>query len=173
MVFSAMGNLGGTGLLALASDTSGGSFMDTLPDPMKLQLPVVAFVVVLLALLFFFLKTALFKPLTKVMDSREAAIQAGGSTKAEAAAQVETRQAEYATRLKTLRAQAFEHRKSLTAAVTEEKQAILDTARQDAVAQRNQALEELRAQQKAAEVELRAQVDALSESMVQHLLKQA
>ena len=50
---------------------------------------------------------------------------------------------------------------------------LLDTARQTAFTQRGQALKELRAEQKVAEAELRTQVEALSEAMAQHLLKQA
>ena len=72
----------------MASANSEAGFMDSLPDPMKLQLPVVAFVIVLLILLFLFLKSMLFKPLTKVMDDRENAIRTGSSTKIEAAAQI-------------------------------------------------------------------------------------
>ena len=75
--------------------------------------------------------------------------------------------------MRELRGQAFEHRKALTAAVSAEKQGILDTARQTALTQRDEALVALRTEQKVAEAELRAQVEALSESMVQHLLKQA
>ena len=173
MIVNAMVGWSGAGVMALASEGSGGSFMDSLPDPMKLQLPVVAFVIVLLALMFALLKYALFRPLAKVMDDREAAIQAGGVTKAQAASQMEARQADYAARLKELRARALEHRKALTVAVTAERQGLLDEARQAASAQRAQAVAELEAQRKVAEAELKAQVEALSETMVQHLLKQA
>jgi F-type H+-transporting ATPase subunit b len=140
---------------------------------MKPELPVLVFVIALLILLFIFLKFILFKPLTKVMDDREESIRAGSAAKTEAAAQVGTRQAEYAERLKELRGKAFEHRKSLAAAVTTEKQALLDAARQASFVARAKALEALKVEQQTAETELRAQVDALSESMVQHLLKQA
>jgi F-type H+-transporting ATPase subunit b len=162
-----------TGMSLMASANSEASFLDSLPDPMKLQLPAIAFVVVVLILLFLFLKFMLFKPLTKVMDDREGAIRLGGATKAEAAAQIESRQADYAARLRELRSQAFEHRKALTVAVSAEKQGLLDRAREAALTQRMKALEELKAEQKAAEAELRTQVEVLSESMVQHLLKQA
>ncbi len=147
--------------------------MDSLPDPMKIQLPVVVFVIALLALLFFFLKVVLFRPLTRVMDDRDEAIRVGGATKAEAAAQIEARQADYSARLKELRGKAFEHRKSLAAAVATERQDILDKARQEAAGLRDQALATLKVEQSSAEAQLRAQVETLSESMVQHLLKQA
>lgn len=160
-------------VLAFLSENPGGSFMDSLPDPMKLQVPVVAFVVVVVTLLFIFLKFVLFKPLTKVMDDREEAIQAGLSTKTEAAAQIEARQASYAARLKELRGQAAEHRKSLSAAASLEERRILDAARQEAADRRAAAIAELQEERKKAEVELREQVEALSASMVQHLLKQA
>lgn len=173
MIVNAMGSWSGMGVLALASEGSGGSFMDSLPDPMKIQLPVVAFVIVLLVLLFFFLKVTLFRPLTQVMDDRDAAIRAGGATKAEAASQIESRQADYAARLKELRGKAFEHRKALAAAVATEKQAILDRARQEASTHREQALAALKNEQAIAEADLRTQIESLSESMVQHLLKQA
>jgi F-type H+-transporting ATPase subunit b len=173
VIVNAMGSWSGMGLMALASEGSGGSFMDSLPDPMKIQLPVVAFVIALLVLMFFFLKAVLFRPLTRVMDDRDEAIRAGGATKAEAAAQIDARQADYAARLKELRGKAFEHRKSLATAVAAERQALLDKARQEAAMQRDQALSALKAEQSSAEAELRVQVEALSESMVQHLLKQA
>lgn len=171
VVANAMGRLSGMSLLASANPEA--NFMDSLPDPMKLQLPVIACVIVLLILLFVFLKFMLFKPLTKVMDDREDAIRMGSATKTQAAAQIESRQADYAARLRELRGRAFEHRKALIAAVSAEKQGLLDTARQTALTQRGQALKELRAEQKVAEAELRTQVEALSEAMAQHLLKQA
>jgi len=163
----------GMNVLAFLSENPGGSFMDSLPDPMKLQVPVVVFVIVVVTLLFFFLKYVLFQPLTKVMDDREEAIQAGTGAKAEAASQIEARQAGYAARLKELRGQALEHRKALAAAAALEEQRILDAARQEAATRRAQAVAELQAERKKAEVELREQVEALSASMVQHLLKQA
>lgn len=173
VIVNAMVGLSGMNRLAFASEGQGGGFMDSLPDPMKLQLPVVAFVVVVLTLLFFFLKLVLFKPLTQVMDDRDEAIRAGGASKTEAASQIEARQADYATRLKELRGQALEHKRSLAAATSIEEQRILEAARQTASAQRAQAVAELQAERKAAEIELREQVEALSASMVQHLLKQA
>jgi F-type H+-transporting ATPase subunit b len=161
--------------MALASEGTEApkNFMDSLPDPMKLQLPVVAFVIVLLILMFLFLKFVLFKPLTKVMDDRDEAIRAGSATKTEAASQIESRQAEYNARLRDLRGKAFEHRKALSVAVTAEKQTILEDARQASATQLARALGDLKTEQKAAETDLRTQVEALSESMVQHLLKQA
>lgn len=171
MIANATGSWNGMALMASANPQA--SFMDSLPDPMKLQLPVVVFVIVLLTLLFFFLKGVLFQPLSKVMDDREETIRAGSAAKSDAAAQVEARQADYAARLKELREKAFEHRKVLANTVAAEKQTMLDAARQTASTQRAQALLDLKAEQKAAEAELKVQVEALSESMVQHLLKQA
>ncbi len=163
------------GMLALVPEGAGApqSFMDSLPDPMKLQLPVIAFVILIVALLFLFLKHVLFEPLTKVMDGRDETIQSGKAAKTEAATQIELRHAEFNARLRELRAKASEHRKALTAAVMSEKEGLLETARQSALAQRAKALAELKAEQVKAESELRTQVEALSQSMVQHLLKQA
>lgn len=173
MIESAVVGWSGAGMMALAAEGSGGSFMDSLPDPMKLQLPVVAFVIVLLVLMFVLLKYALFRPLTQVMDDRDEAIRAGGAAKTQAASQIEARQADYATKLRELRAQALEHRRALTAAVAVERQNLLDATRQEAFSQRTKAAVELEAGRRQAETELKAQVDALAESMVQHLLKQA
>jgi F0F1-type ATP synthase membrane subunit b/b' len=131
-------------------------FMDALPDPMKVDPGTLIFVMVLVTALFFFLKHVFFKPIIKVMDDREAAIQSGASSRAEAAALVERRQAEYAAQLKELRAKAFDHRKALAAAASQEKQTLLDKAREE-----------------AAKNDLVAQVESLSESMVSHLLRQA
>ena len=93
--------------------------------------------------------------------------------RAEAASQVEHRQAEYAARLRDLRGKAFEHRKALAAAAAQEKASLLERARLQSSETRKAALEDLHAKKEIAKKELVAQVDALSESMVQHLLKQA
>ncbi len=147
--------------------------LDAMPDPMKPTLGEIGFIVALMVVLYVFLRGVLFTPLTQVMDDREADIDAGEGTKAQAAALVEQRQAEYAARLKELRAQAFAHKKGLADAASREKQSLLGEARAQAGLSRTEALSRLQAQQEAAKGELMAQVDALSESMVQHLLKQA
>jgi F0F1-type ATP synthase membrane subunit b/b' len=167
-----MTNLTVSTFLFAATDEPKG-FMDTLPDPMKLDLVEILFVMVLVTLLFVFLKYVFFKPITGVMDEREAEIQAGGAKRAEAAALVESRQADYASRLKELRQKAFEHRKALAAAASAEKATLLAQAREDAATQRGKAMTELGAARETAKSTLMAQVDSLSETMVQHLLKQA
>lgn len=147
--------------------------MDALPDPMKLDPIQIGFVILLMTLLYLLLKFAFFQPVVKIMDEREAAIAAGGAAKAEAAALVEQRQGDYAARLRDLRAKAFDHRKALAAAAMEERIKLLEEARQRAAQTRDSALASLKTQKESAKIELLAQVDALSESMVQHLLKQA
>jgi F-type H+-transporting ATPase subunit b len=168
-----MASLTWQGLTAPEVHQGSGNPLGALPDPMKLEWPVILFVIVLITLMYIFLKHAFFKPVTRVMDEREAAILAGSATKAQAAARIEQRQAEYAAKLKELRTKAFEHRKTLATAAAQEKQAILDEAREKAGEQRRAAVEDLKAQQEDAKTQLMAQIDALSESMAQHLLKQA
>ncbi|BDU71149.1 hypothetical protein METEAL_03230 [Mesoterricola silvestris] len=163
-------SIGGAGIL-LAGEPK--SFMDALPDPMKVDPATLLFVMVLVTSLFVFLKYVFFKPIIQVMDDRETAIQSGASRRAEATALVEQRQADYAARLKELRAQAFEHRKSLSAAASREKEALLEKARAESAQNRERALAELRATQESAKADLMAQVEALSESMVSHLLRRA
>ena len=148
-------------------------FMDALPDPMKVDPATLIFVMVLVTLLFIFLKYAFFKPIIRVMDDRETAIQSGASRRAEAAALVEERQGAYAAKLKELRGQAFEHRKALAAAAAQERQALLDQARKEAATTRDRALADLQATKESAKTSLLAQVESLSESMVSHLLRQA
>jgi len=167
-----MRSMSGIGLLAPEGEAPK-SFMDALPDPMKINWEALLFVMVLVTLLYLFLKIAFFKPIIQVMDERDAAIASGAGRRAEAAALVERRQAEYASRLKDLRGQAFEHRKSLAAAAGQERQTLLEKARAESQAARAQALAELEAAQAAAKADLLAQVDTLSESMVSHLLRQA
>jgi F0F1-type ATP synthase membrane subunit b/b' len=75
--------------------------------------------------------------------------------------------------LRDLRGKAFEHRKALAAAATLERTSLLEKARLQSTETRSAALEDLKARRETAKAELVAQVDALSESMVQHLLKQA
>jgi F0F1-type ATP synthase membrane subunit b/b' len=107
------------------------------------------------------------------MDDREAEIQSGAVRRAEAATLVEARQADYANRLRELRAKAFEHRKALAAAAVRQKEALLEQARTAAGERRAAALARLEATREAAKAELMTEVEALSESMVQHLLRQA
>ena len=165
-------SLSGAGILLTGAQAPKG-FLETLPDPMRPDLPALLFVMVLITLLFFFLKYVFFKPIIKVMDDRDEAIQSGASRRAEAGALVEARQAAYGAQLKELRAKAFEHRKALAGAAAREKQVLVDQARAEAAAHLAQALEGLRAGRDAAKADLLAQVDALSESMVSHLLRQA
>jgi len=160
------------GLLTASAEAPHG-FMDTLPDPMKLQPGTLIFVMVLVTCLYLFMKKVFFQPLMKVMDDRDAEIQSGAASRAEAAALVEARQADYAARLRELRAKAFEHRKALAMAAGKEKDALLEQARTQSDAQRATALAQLDAAREAAKAELMTQVEALSESMVQHLLRQA
>jgi F0F1-type ATP synthase membrane subunit b/b' len=159
-------------LLGSGVGSAGGSFLDTLPDPMKPTLFEVGFIAALLVVLYFFLKKAFFLPLGGLMDEREAEIQAGTSVKQEVAKQVDARQREYEEKLRDLRAKAFERRKELASAVTEEKTRLIEAARRDAMSTREDAAGRLANQREAAKVELTAQVDALAESMVQSLLRQ-
>ncbi|MCL1908680.1 MAG: ATP synthase F0 subunit B [Holophagaceae bacterium] len=152
---------------------AGGNILDSLPDPMTPTLFEVGFVMTLLVLLHFFLKATFFRPLGELMDDREAEIQAGASTKLEASKTIQSRQEDYAEKLKDIRAKAFEYRKSLAQVATDEKSKLIEKARQEAVFVRKEAAEKLAAQREAAKSELIAQVDALADSMVQHLLKQA
>jgi len=144
-----------------------------MPDPMRPDLPAILFVIVLLIVLYLYLRVVFFKPITKVMDDRDRDLHAGGDAKAQAAAQLDARQKDYQERLKALRAQAFERRKTLADAAGKEKQRLLDEARTKAQAERTTAVEALKAQQATAKQSLLAQVDALAESMAQTLLKQA
>lgn len=144
-----------------------------MPDPMRPDLPAILFVIVLLIVLYLYLRVVFFKPITQVMEDRDRDLNAGGDAKAQAAAQLEARQKDYQSRLKELRAQAFEARKKLADAAGREKQGLLDEARTKAQAERQTAVESLKAQQATAKQSLLAQVDALAESMAQTLLKQA
>jgi len=144
-----------------------------MPDPMRPDLPAILFVIVLLVVLYLYLRVVFFKPITKVMEDRDHDLQAGGDAKAQAAALLEARQKDYQSRLKDLRAQAFERRKALADAAGKEKQQLLEGARAKAQVERQAAVATLRAQQAEAKQNLLAQVDALAESMAQTLLKQA
>lgn len=144
-----------------------------MPDPMRPDLPALLFVIVLLVVLYFYLRVVFFKPITQVMDDRERDLSAGGDAKAQAAAELDARQKDYQGRLKDLRAQAFARRKALADAAGKDKQRMLEEARAKAQAERQAAVDSLKAQQAEARQNLLAQVDALSESMAQTLLKQA
>lgn len=144
-----------------------------MPDPMRPDLPALVFIIVLLVVLYLYLRVVFFKPITKVMEDRDRDMNAGGDAKAEAAALLEARQKDYQDRLKGLRAQAFERRKALADAAGREKQQLLDAARAKAQVERQAAVEALKVQQAEAKQGLLSQVDALAESMAQTLLKQA
>ncbi|MBL0312844.1 MAG: ATP synthase F0 subunit B [Holophagaceae bacterium] len=148
-------------------------FIESLPAPMQINWRELLVVMLLVTLLYFFLKASFFKPMIAVMDQREQDMNAGSEAKALAMAMIEQRQAEYQSKLRDLRAQAFSHRKILAEAASKEKQALLDQTRTQAQAQREVSLAQLKSQAEAASGELMAQVDVLAESMAQNLLKQA
>jgi F-type H+-transporting ATPase subunit b len=140
---------------------------------MRPDLPALLFVIVLVVGLYFYLSAVFFKPITKVMDDRDRDLRSGVEAKTQAAALLEARQADYEARLKELRAQAFQQRKALADAVGKERQRMIELARAEAQRERETALVALKAQQVQARQDLLAQVEALAESMVQTLLKQA
>ena len=144
-----------------------------MPDPMRPDPVALGFVIVLLVVLYTYLRVIFFKPITKLMEDRDRDLNAGGDAKAQAAAILESRQKDYQSRLKDLRAQAFDKRKALADAASKEKQQLLDKARASSQAEREAALESLKAQQVEARQSLLSQVDALAEAMAQSLLKQA
>ena len=144
-----------------------------MPDPMRPDWVALLFVIVLIVVLYLYLRVVFFKRITKVMEDRDRDLHAGGDAKAQAAALLDARQKDYQSRLKDLRAQAFERRKALSDAAGKEKQRLLDEARAKALAERQAAVESLKAQQVTAKQSLLAQVDTLAESMAQTLLKQA
>jgi len=144
-----------------------------MPDPMRPDPVALGFVIVLLVVLYIYLRVVFFKPITKLMEDRDRDLNAGGDAKAQAAAILESRQKDYQSRLKDLRAQAFDKRKALADAASKEKQQLLDKARASSQAEREAALESLKAQQVEARQSLLSQVDALAEAMAQSLLKQA
>jgi F-type H+-transporting ATPase subunit b len=162
--------------LTLRSPEGGGpigNILAQMPDPMRPDLPALLFVIVLLVVLYLYLRVVFFRPITKLMEDRDRDLDAGGDAKAQAAAQLDARQKGYEARLKELRAQAFETRKALADAAGKEKHRLLDEAREKAQAEQRAALVSLKAQQAEAKQSLLAQVDALAESMAQTLLKQA
>jgi F-type H+-transporting ATPase subunit b len=160
-------------LLAPEGESPFGRILAQMPDPMRPDLPALTFMIVLLVVLYFYLRVVFFQPITKVMADRDRDLSAGGDAKALAAAQLDARQKDYQGRLKDLRAKAFERRKALADAAGKEKQRLLDEARTQAQAERQAAVGSLQAQQAAAKQSLLAQVDALAESMALTLLKQA
>lgn len=174
IVITALGSLGG---MALLTGPAGEGFVEQLlnqlPDPMRPSLFEVGFIIVLVAVLYVYLRTVFFTPFVGLMDQREADMEAGSEAKAKAAREVEARQADYAAKLRDLRNQAFARRKELADAANAEKNALLNETRSQALAQRQDAAQALARQTEQAKRDLEAQVDALSESMVQHLLKQA
>ncbi len=144
-----------------------------MPDPMRPDLPAILFVMVLLVVLYLYLRVVFFKPITQVMEDRERDLSAGGEAKAQAAALLDAREKDYQGRLKDLRAKAFERRKALADAAGKDKQQLLDEARATALAERQAAVASLKTQQAEAKQSLLAQVDALAEAMAKTLLKQA
>ena len=170
IVESALASLGG---LAFLAGPGGQGFLDQLPDPMRPTPFEIGFIIVLVTVLYFYLRAVFFKPFVGMMEQREADMEAGTQAKAQAASEIQSRQSDYAARLRDLRNQAFARKKELSDAAAKEKNAFLQEARGRAQAQRSDASNSLAVQTEQAKRDLVAQVDALSESMVQHLLKQA
>lgn len=160
-------------LLTPEGEGSLGRILAQMPDPMRPDLPALTFMMVLLVVLYFYLRVVFFQPITKVMADRDRDLSAGGDAKALATSQLDARQKDYQNRLKDLRAKACERRKVLADAAAEEKQRLLDEARTQARAHRQAAVESLQAQQAAAKQSLLGQVDTLAESIALTLLKQA
>jgi len=150
-----------------------GQILAQMPDPMRPDLPALVFVIVLLIVLYVYLRVVFFGPITKVMEDRDRDLNAGGDAKATAAALLEARQKDYQERLKDLRGRAFDRRKTLADAAGQEKFRLLDEARTKAQAERQAALDSLRAQQADARQRLLGEVDALAETMALTILKQA
>lgn len=148
------------------------SFMDNLPDTMKLDLYTLIFVILLVTLLFFFMKYVCFKPIMKIVDEREAAIRDGAVKLAEAIALVEQRQNDYSSSLRKLRVKAIEYRKELSIATASTKKDLLDQARRDSQKQLEGAIAELNILKESSKAELMTHVDTLSESLIQHLIRQ-
>lgn len=157
--------------LSLGALASEGGFMDALPDPMKLDLVEVIFVIILVSALFLFLRSFFFTPLVKVMDERESTIQSGIQSKGEAAKRVSEAQAAFDQKLRNMRAKNFELRKALTQAAQSEKETLVASSRQKAESDRQVGLHELQRQREVAEQTLTTQIDQLAESMTQQLLK--
>ena len=160
------------GLLELVGGEPKG-FIESLPAPMQINWRELVVVMLLVTILYFFLKATFFKPLIAVMDQREKDMNAGAEAKAFAMAMIAQRQADYQSKLRDLRNQAFSHRKALAELAAKEKQLLLDQTRTQAQAQRDESLARLKSQAAIASTELMSQVDILAESMAQHLLKQA
>jgi len=166
-------SINGLNYLAFSTTSNGGSFMDALPDPMRLDLFQVGFVILLLTALYLYLKKFLFKPLLDVMIERESVIQSGTDSRLEVTRKVEASKSVYDKRLQEMRERAYESRRELTKIASQEKQAILEKTRQEAGKERQAALHAIEQQSAIAETQLRAQVDQLSDELARHLLKQA
>jgi len=156
-----------------ASMQSHSGFMDNLPDIMKLDFGTIFFVVLLVSLLFLFMKYVCFKPIMKVIDDREAYIMCGAATLSEVVKLVEQRQAEYEISLRELRIKALEHRKALSMTASNTKQNLLDQAHEDSQRQLKAAIIELDIFKEGAKTELVTHVDALSDLLVKNLIRQA
>ncbi len=154
-----------------AAILEGAGFMDALPDPMKLDLKQILFVMAVVTVLFLVLKAMFFKPVLATIDSRDEAIEGGAARRAEVAALVVQRQDAYESRLKELRGQAFGRRKALTDAAVAERQRLVADARETAASDRAVALDRLNAQKAEARQDLERQVDQLAGAMAAHLLK--
>jgi F0F1-type ATP synthase membrane subunit b/b' len=161
-------------MMLLSGDAAhGGGFLDSLPDPMTPTLIEVGFVIALLVFLHFFMKHVFFGPVGKFMDDREEEMHSGAAIKFEIAKSINLGQIVYAEKLRGVRTKASKHRKALLDAATEERIRLVNKARHDAKSLRKDAADILIAQRETAKSELIAQVDALANSMVQHLLRQA
>ena len=65
-------------LLAPEGEGPIGRILAQMPDPMRPDLPALGFMIVLLVVLYFYLRVVFFQPITKVMADRDRDLQAGG-----------------------------------------------------------------------------------------------
>lgn len=157
-------------MLENSSDVSN-SFIDVLPDTMKLDVGTVIFIIVLINCLFFILKYSFFKPILNIIDERETAIRSSAESLASARILAEQQQKDYALRLKDVRLKIIEERKILVADTAKITQELLTQARQKSNSQRTTAMTELSNTKEIVKAELMTKIDALSESVVQHILR--
>lgn len=146
------------------------SILGSMPDPMRPYFVDVVFVMLLITVMYAYLRLIIFKPLSALMEQRAREIAEGQTTQESVQKKIEAQQQDYQQRLQALRAQAFQHKKQLTTAAQDERALLMGRAKTEAQDFKTKALQTIQKESDQARKSLESDVDSLADMMVKQLL---
>lgn len=142
----------------------------SMPDPMRPYLLQIVFVMVLVTIMYIYLRLVFFKPLTQMMSNRSAEIQKGFDTKQIAAQKIANEQKKYQEQMKALRAKAFDRKKELSSLANLEKNQLIEQAQREVALLRSQARKTIEQSSSEARKSLDGEIQSLADAMVRQIL---